>query len=152
MTPPTLMQKRKSLHRIGQHLLRMLARIHLRVCGFDFPMLIDQIADATGVPGLGIRARAVGETELAIGVAQQFVGKIEFLGECGVGVNSIEAHAQNHNAVFFEIGIIVAEPATFNRSSRRIGLGIEPQQNFTAAQRRQCHRRAVMRCRREVWR
>ena len=54
---------------VGEHLLRMLARIHLRIDLRNLAVLIDQIADAIGVARFRIRARAVCETELAISVA-----------------------------------------------------------------------------------
>jgi hypothetical protein len=33
----------------------------------------------------------------------------------------------------FEIAVVVAEPATFDRSARGVGLGVKPQQHFAAA-------------------
>ena len=44
----------------------------------------------------------------------------------------VEADAQDDDIVFLEIGVLVTEPATFGRSTRGVGLGIEPQQDFVA--------------------
>jgi len=111
----------------------MLSGIHLGIGRLHPALLIDQIADAIGVSGLGIGAGAVREAEPAIDIAQQFVGEIEFLGECRVRIDTVEAYAENHDAILLEIGMVVAEPATFDRSARGIGLGVEPEQHLAAA-------------------
>ncbi len=54
---------------VGEHLLRMLPGIHLRVNLRNLALLIDEVTDAIGVAGFHIRARAICEAELAVGVA-----------------------------------------------------------------------------------
>jgi hypothetical protein len=69
MTPALLLVPKKYLGRVGEHLLRMLPGIHLRIRRLHFTLLVNQIADAIGIAGFRIRAGAVREAELAIGVA-----------------------------------------------------------------------------------
>jgi len=130
---------------VGQHLFRMLARIHFGIRSFDLALLIDEEADAIGIARLRIGAGAIRQAELAVGIAEQFVGKIELLGEGGVSLDTIETDAEDYDASLLEIGVVVAEPATLDGSARGISLGIEPQQNLAAAQSGQRDRIAVMR-------
>jgi hypothetical protein len=112
----------------------MLARADFGVRRRDLALLIDQVADATGVTGFGVGAGAVLQADLALGVAEQFEGKIELFGERGVILDGVEADPENGNVVLFEIGIEVTEPATLVRSTRCVGFGVEPKQNFAATQ------------------
>jgi hypothetical protein len=101
-------------------------RVHLRIGSLDFALFIDEIADAIGIAGLRIRAGAVRHAELAISVTQELVRKIEFLGECRIRIDAVETYPQYDDALTIEIGVVVAEPATFDCSARGIGLGVEP--------------------------
>jgi len=122
----------------------MLRGSHLWIGGGDLALLVDQVADAARVAGFGVGAGPVCKTELAVNVTQQFEWKIEFLREGGVGLDAVEADAQDHDIMLFEIGILVAEPAAFDRSARGVGLGIEPEQYFMTAKRREAHRLSVV--------
>ncbi len=97
----------------------MLAGADFGVGRRDLALLINQVADAAGVTGFDVAAGAVSQSHLAFGIAEQFEREIELFGEGGV---------------LFEIGIEVTEPATFGRSTRGIGFGVEPKQNFAATQ------------------
>lgn len=63
------MDSRDFLRGVGEHLLRMLSRIHLRISLRNFTLLIDEVTDAIGVTCLRISAGSVCEPELAVGVA-----------------------------------------------------------------------------------
>jgi hypothetical protein len=128
----------------------VLPGIHLRVCPRDLALLVDQIADAIGVAGFRIIAGAIRDADLTVGVAQQREGKVEFLGEGGIVLNRVEAGAQNDGVEGVEIGLLIAEPATFNRSTRGIGFRVEPEQHLLAAQVRQRQGRALVRLHSEV--
>ena len=54
--------------------------------------------------------------------------------------------------MLFEIGVLVAEPATFGRSTRGIGLGIKPQQHFAATKGGQRQELAFVGQQSEIWR
>lgn len=111
----------------------MVPRIDGLVNACDFTRLINQDADALGIASLGIGAGAVCESEGPLGVAQQRKIEIVLRGESVVLLNAVEAGAKNRDVVLIEIGFLIAEPATFDRSARRIGLGVEPQQDLLAA-------------------
>jgi hypothetical protein len=100
----------------------------------DLALLVDQVADAAGVTGFGVSAGAIGETNFALGVAQQFETEVELFGECRVLFDGIETDTENRDVIFLEIGIEVTEPATFGRSTRGVGFRIEPEQDLAAPQ------------------
>ena len=122
----------------------MLLGNHFRVHRGDFALLVDQVADPAGVACLRIGTGAVCHSDLAVGVAQQFERKIEFLGEGGVLFDCVEADAQDDDIVFLEIGVLVTEPATFGGSTRGVGFRIEPEQNFVATKSGQRKRLAFV--------
>jgi hypothetical protein len=129
---------------VGENLARVISRIHLRINGGDFALAINQIADAIGIA----RARAIGgairDGHLVVGVGQQFEREIKFGRECGIARGIVEAEAENLDVGILECGVLVAEPATFTRSAGGVGLGIEPHQDFAAAQRGERERLAIM--------
>ena len=56
------------------------------------------------------------------------------LGECRILSGGIEADAQDLDIPRTKLLNLVAEPATFCRSTRGVGLWIEPQQHFFPAE------------------
>ena len=92
----------------------------------NLPSLVNQITDTFGIPGLGIVARPVGQAECAIRIAQEEEGKIKLLGKGRILSNRIKAHTEDFNILGLKVCNLVAEPATFRRSTRCIGLGVEP--------------------------
>ena len=122
-----------AIDQIREHLPSVVPWIDGLVNARDFTRLINQDADALGIASRRIGAGAVCESEGPLGVAQQRKIKIVLLGESVVLLNAIEAGAKNRNVVLIESGFLIAEPATFDRSARGIGLGVEPEQNFLAA-------------------
>lgn len=137
-------------HYIRQHLGGVLAWIHLGVYLRDRAVLVDQVTDAIRVAGLRIVTGAVGETDLAVGVTQQRKGKVEFPSERGILFDRVEARAEDLDVESLELVLLIAEPATFNRSTRGISLWVEPQQHFAPAQAGQRERVTFVGGHREV--
>jgi hypothetical protein len=135
---------------IGEHLCRVLARVHLLVHAGDRTALVDQVADAVREARLRVRHSAVRETDRAVGVAQQGIRERELLREGGVLLDTVEAGAEDLDIETVEISDLVAEPATFDRSTRGVGLRVEPQQDLVTAQAGQGQRLVFVRLHREV--
>jgi hypothetical protein len=128
----------------------MVARIDPLVGARNYPRFVDEEAHALRVRRARIRARAVGERHRAVDVTEQRKGHAEFAREGGVLLHGIETHAEHLNVVLVEIFLMVAEPAPLERSTRRIGGGVEPQQDLHAAKARERKRPAFVRHYREI--
>jgi hypothetical protein len=115
----------------------MIGRRYFGVYPANPAVFIDKIADSAGIDGGFVRAGAIGHPDRPVGIAEQRKREIEFFSEGGVGLNVVETHAENYDVGFLEGFILVAEPATFDSSTRRVSFGIEPQQNLVPAQRGQ---------------
>ena len=83
---------------------------------------------------LGSRGGAVGEADLAVGVAEQRVGEVELGREAGVLVGRVEADAEDLGVLRGVLIVEVPEPGTLDRSARGVGLRIEPEHDLLAAQ------------------
>ena len=95
-------------------------------------MLINQVADPSRIAGFGVIAGAIGEAEAPLGIAQEQKRKIIFARKRGVLGYRVKADPENLDIARTELVYLVAEPATFRRSARRIGLWVEPQEHFFA--------------------
>ncbi len=114
----------------------------LRVRLPHLPVRADQVADAVGAPGVRRGAGPVGEADLAADVAKEGKGKGVLLREARVGLDVVEGGAQNLGVLFLEIGVKVAEPAPFPRSTGSVGPRIEPENDVAASVVREAPRRA----------
>src|SRR5207245_1854895 len=65
-------------------------------------------------------------------VAQKPVGKLELRGEGRVLLHRVEGDAQYDRVLLLELAREVAVPATLESSSRRVGLGEEPEDDRLA--------------------
>jgi hypothetical protein len=110
----------------------------------DRAILIDHIRDAAGVLVFRGGRCAVGEADLAIGVAEQGEGKVIFLCERGVGLLVIETDAEDLGVLRFVLLREVPEPGTFPRSTGGVGFRVEPEHDLLAAQVAEAHAVAVM--------
>ena len=106
----------------------MLGRRDLRVSLQDHTVRSDQVRDSTWMPGISVGGRAIGDPDLAGGVAQQREGKRALLRERLILGQGVKTDAEDFCLLSFELADAVAEPATLNRSARRVGLGIKPEQ------------------------
>jgi hypothetical protein len=95
---------------------------------------IDEVRDAFGIALGARRRRAVGEADLAVGVAQQSEREVELLGEVAVLVDGVEADPEDLDVLAREVFGLIAEPATLDRSTRRVGLRVEPEDHVVAAE------------------
>jgi len=129
----------------------MITRIDAVVTPRDFARFIDQDADALGIASLRVDAGTVRDAERPLGITQQ--GKIEIIlsGESRVLLDATEAGAEDSNVLLVEVGLLIAEPATFHRSARSVCLGIEPKQNFLSLQIFQRKSLTLVRQKAEIW-
>ena len=95
-------------------------------------MLINQIADPSRIAGFGVIAGAIGEAEAPLGIAQERKRKIKFTRKRSVLGYRVKTDSKNLNIPGAELVYLVAEPAAFRRSARRVGLWVEPQKHFFA--------------------
>ena len=128
----------------SQLLSRIRCRVDLRVGLGDLAFLVDDVGDAAGVLVLGGVGGTVGETDLAFGVAEQGEGEVELFGEAAVRFDGIEADAQDLRVLGLELHVEVPEPGTLTRSTRGVGLRIEPEHDFLAAPVGELHAIAVV--------
>ena len=133
-------------HRLqrGQLLLRIRAWIDLRICGGDAAVFVDHISNPLRVLISGRGRRAVGDTDLAVGVAEQRERKFVFLREFGVVLRLIEAGAEDLDILRLVVLVEVPEPGTFGGSTGCVGFGKEPQQHFFSAEVAKLHAFSVM--------
>ena len=89
---------------------------------------VDDHADPAGISTHSRGACCtVGESHGAIPVAQQREGEGELSVEGRIVIGRVEAHTQNRSVLGGIFTLEVAEPATLGRSTRGVGLRIEPQ-------------------------
>lgn len=120
------------------------ARIHLRVRLGDRSFFVDHVGDAARVFVLFRIGGAVRDADFAIGVAQQREGEVELLGEAPVLFGRVEADAEDLGVLLGVLGQEVPEPGTLARSAGGVGLWIEPEDHFAAAQIGETHAVAVV--------
>jgi hypothetical protein len=135
---------------VSQYLCRMVARIYPVVDSRDIAVLVNQNTDPAGVTRLFIGTRAICDSHAAIGIAQQWKGKIVLLGERSILFNVVKADAKDLDIILIEVADLIAEPATLDRSARGIGLRIEPENNLASAQFRERNTLALMSRERKV--
>jgi hypothetical protein len=105
----------------------------------DLAVLVDHVGDAAGVFVFRRFRGAVREADLVIGVAEQREGEVELFCEAGILFAGVEANAEDLRVLLFVLGLEVPEPGTLGGSAGCVGLRIEPQDDFLAAQIAQPH-------------
>jgi len=110
----------------------------------DFAFLVDHVCDAFRVLGGRRVGGAVGEADLAAGVAEEGEGEAELFGEALVVVRRVEADAEDLRVFRLVLRVEVPEPGTFFRSAGGIGFRIEPEHDLPAAQFAELHAIAVV--------
>ena len=112
-------------------------------------------ADQHGFPR---RTRAVGFRDAicnrhrTVFVAQQVVGKREFIAECTVIKRAVIADADDGCISVFKVLDSITEPVAFDRSAGCVGFGIPPEQNITPGKVIFLDRGAVLVREAEIWR
>jgi len=110
----------------------------------DLPVFIDDVGDAAGVLVFRGFRGAVGEADLAFGVAEKRKGEVELLRERGVLFLVVEADAEDLGVLRFILRREVPEPGTLTRSTGCVGLRIEPEDDLLPAQIAETHAIAVV--------
>ena len=99
----------------------------------------DEVAHPLSVRRALVVASSIGQTDRAVGIAKKREVETELLHERPVLVHAIEAHAEDVDVLVVELLVVVAEPATFARSPRGVGLGVEPEDDVLALVVAQAH-------------
>lgn len=110
----------------------MIAWIDTIVETRDFARFVDQHTDAFGVAIRRTPAGAASQPELATRIANQGKTKRKLLRERRILLNRVETRAEYRDIQPVEVDFLVAEPATFDRSARGVGFGIEPNQHLAS--------------------
>lgn len=121
--------------------------IDLRQRVGDPAFLVDHVRDARREVRVG---RTVEPAERLLGVAQQGEVVAELLGESLVLLDGVEAGSQNLDVLRFKILDSITESIALDRSTRGIGLRVEPQDHLATPEPGQCDGRAVVRRDREI--
>jgi hypothetical protein len=116
-----------------EDLLGVRLRGDLRVGVRDLPIGTDDVADPLGELARRRLGRPVGDSDLAIDVAEQGEREPLLLREDGVLLDRVEGGAQDLGVLLLELGVVVAEPATLLRSPGGAGLRIEPENEILPA-------------------
>ena len=100
----------------------------------DAAVFVDHVRDPLRIL-VGRRCGgAVGQADLAIGIAEKRERELELLGEVAVGFDVVETGAEDGGVLRFVLVDEVPEPGTLGRSARCVGLRIKPQHDLAAAQ------------------
>ena len=105
----------------------MLRGRDLRVGGRDASIRTDDVRDPAGRRRVGRVAGSVSQPDFSLGVAEERKIEGELLRERRVLGDGVEGDAEDLGVALLKFGAEVPEPETFLRSPRRIGLGIEPE-------------------------
>src|SRR5262245_30923816 len=123
------------------HLGRPGACVDAGVPFLDLPVPVDDHTDALRAL-LRVDVGAVRGADRPVGVADQREGEVVLLGEGLVLGGRVEGDAEDDRVLLIVFGFQVAEPATLRGSTRRIGLGEEPEDDRLAPEVRELHRPA----------
>ena len=118
--------------------------IHLRIDLRDAPVFVDHVRDAPGELVLRRVGRAIGQADLAIGIAEQRERELVLFRELRAVLGLVEADAEDLGVFRFVFVDEVPEPGPFQRSPRCVGLGKEPEHDFLAAKVLQLHAALTM--------
>lgn len=110
----------------------------------------DHVGDAPRGARLVVVGGPVRHPDLTVGVGQQLVWKVVFLGEGLVVFDAVEADAEDDRPLGVEVLNSVPESFTLDRSPRGVGHWIEPEDDFLVGQRGQADLGSVVRGDREV--
>jgi hypothetical protein len=110
----------------------------------DLSVHVDHVGDAAGVFVFRRVGGAVGDADLAVGVAEEGEGEVVLLRECGVVIDGVEADAEDARVLLRVFIGEVPEPGTFCRSTSGVGLRIEPEDELLPAKVAQLHAIAVV--------
>jgi hypothetical protein len=110
----------------------------------DAPLFVDDVRDPPRVLVLGRVGRAVRQTDLVVGIAQEREVELLLLREFSVRFDAVEAGADDLNVLLRVVFGEVSEPETLGGSARCVGLRKEPQHDFLSAKVAELHATAEM--------
>jgi hypothetical protein len=99
----------------------------------DASLFVDDVCDPPRVLVLGRVGRAIRQTDLVVGIAEEWEVELLFLRKFLVGFDAVEAGAEDLDVLLGVIAGEVSEPETLGRSARCVGLRKEPQHHFLPA-------------------
>lgn len=105
--------------------------IDLRESVRNDAVFVNDVGDAAGVAGI---PRAISLAQRVIGVAEQRIGKTEFLGKRLVFFHRIKAYPEDLDVVLRKRIVVVTEPVPFGRSTTGVGFWVKPQHHLFASQ------------------
>jgi hypothetical protein len=117
---------------ILEHLGGVSRRRDLRVDLVDLPLAVDEKRHAPGISGYP--SDTVGSKGLAAGIAQHGVRQCEAFDEPALGLGSIGADSDDLGAESADLLDGIAEPASFDRSTRGRGLRKKEQHDGAASE------------------
>jgi hypothetical protein len=112
----------------------MAARTHGIVSFLDLALFVNHVTDTFGIASVSILARAVGKPDGTGGVAEEQKWKLIFLCKGSILGHRIETDSQDFDVPSAEFIDLVAEPATFSRSTWCIGFRVKPEEDFLPPQ------------------
>jgi hypothetical protein len=110
----------------------------------DAAVLVDHVGDALRVLVVGAGRGAVGQADLALGVAEQREREVVLLRELRVGLFVVEGDAEDLRVLLLVLRGEVPEPGTLGRSPGGVGLRIEPEDDLSAAKVAEPHGAAAV--------
>jgi hypothetical protein len=119
---------------VCQHFRRMAAWTDGIIGFLDLPLFVNHVTDTFGIASGGILARTVGKPDGTGGVAEEQKWKLIFLRKGSILGHRIETDSQDFDVPSAEFVDLVAEPATFSRSTWGIGFRVKPQEDFLPPQ------------------
>ena len=110
----------------------MFSSIHcfMRLC--NRPIGANYISNAFGRRVGGVLASAVSQANLALGIAEQWIGKLLLLGELGVGFYVVGAGTEDLHVFVFVTLDSITESDAFSRSPTGAGAWIKPEDHSLA--------------------
>ena len=96
------------------------------------PIGSNYISNAFGRRVGGVLASAVSQADLALGVAEQRIGKLLLLGKLGVGLYVVGAGAEDLHVFVFVTLDSITESDAFSRSPTGAGAWIKPEDHSLA--------------------
>lgn len=115
----------------------MAGRVGDPIGAADHAVGIDQVADPERVGLALVARRTFGVVRLAdgaFGVAQQWEREVELLREGPVAIGRVERRTEDPAVGTLEVVGLITQTLSLERSTRRVGLRIPPQQYPAAAQ------------------
>jgi hypothetical protein len=121
----------------------VLRRLHRLVRLDHLAVRPDEVRDTARARPV-VLGRAIRLGERTVRIAEEKEREVELLGEGAVLLDGVEAGAPDDGLLVLELADSITESFSLERSTRGVGLGIEPEQDVTSALVAELHRPAVV--------